>query len=175
MTTDLVLQIPPAAVIIAGIAYYFRTASFAQEYGEKIEKLRTHVLGHMLADASKDAQGRSTETESIANPYFSEAGLDRLVLERILSSEKTAEYQSICRMPEAGNEYLRWTGLSLVGLGLSYYAVLLFLPLWYLVISASFLAPSLFFGYKYHGLVSEIDRRTTDLKMGFVAPTWEKY
>src|SRR5438094_9952333 len=80
LTTELVLQIPPAAVIIAGIAYYFRTASFAQEYGEKIEKLRTHVLGHMLADATTDAQTKSTTTGNIANPYFPEAGLDRLVL-----------------------------------------------------------------------------------------------
>ena len=175
MTIDLVLQIPPAAVIIAGIAYYFRTASFGQEYGEKIEKLRTHVLGHMLAEASRDAQTKSSATEGIANPYFPEAGLDRLVLERILSSEKTADYKSICRMPEAGNEYLRWTGLSLVGLGLSYYAILLFLPLWFLVISLAFLALSLFFAFKYHGLVGEIDRRTTDLKMGIVAPPWEKY
>jgi hypothetical protein len=174
LTTDLVLQIPPAAVIIAGIAYYFRTAAFAQEYGDKIEKLRTHVLARMLTEASKDAQARAPLTGSIANPYFPEAGLDRLVLERILSSQETADYQSISNMPETGNAYLRWTGLSLVGLGLSYYAILLFLPLGYVVFSLAFLAPSFTFGFKYHRLVGEIDRRTTDLKMGIVAPPWEK-
>ena len=112
MTIDLLLQVPPAALILAGIAYYFRTGAYAQEYGEKTENLRIYLLSEMVGDASQavasapPVPGRAGSH----NPYFAEAGLDRLVLQRILTSAKTSEYERIAKMPERGNTYLRATG-----------------------------------------------------------------
>src|SRR5438094_5896271 len=140
LTIDLLLQVPPAALILAGIAYYFRTGAYAQEYGEKTENLRIYLLSEMVGDASQavasapPVPGRAGSH----NPYFAEAGLDRLVLQRILTSAKTSEYERIAKMPERGNTYLRATGLSLIGLGGSYYLFLLFLPLEYLVVVVVF-------------------------------------
>lgn len=174
MTIDLLLQVPPAALILAGIAYYFRTGAYAEEYGEKTEKLRIYLLSEMVGDASQAVASAPPGPGGAnpQNPYFAEAGLDRLVLQRILTSAKTLDYQRIAEMPEMGNTYLRGTGLSLIGLGGSYYLVLLFLPLEYLVIVLLFVGLSVYFFIRYHLLVREIDKRTTDLKKGLFEAPW---